>query len=112
MTEVVQPTAVPMTFGKPIIQDTLRPRSANKSVQFDPDQHLAQAPDPKTYSMTEFGVVSEKAISPVAISEPFPLFTEETVQIMRNEIFTQEVWDNCKWSTEFAHCQIRDYCNK
>jgi hypothetical protein len=112
MTEVALPTAVPMTFGTPIIQDELRPRNAIKNMQFDPNQHLAQSPDPKTYSMTDFGVISEMAISPVAISEPFPLFTEETVQAMRGEIFTKEVWDNCKWSTEFAHCQIRDYCEK
>lgn len=113
MTEVAMPTAVPSSmFGKPIIQDELKPRSATQNVQFDPERHLAYTTAPKTYSMAEFGVISEKAISPVAISEPFPLFTEETVQAMRSEIFQQEVWDHCKWSTEFAHCQIRDYCEK
>ena len=112
MTEVAMPTAVPMMFGKPILRDELKPKSANQPLQFDPAKHLAHAEDPKTFSMDEFGVISEKAISPVAISEPFPLFTEETVQAMRSEIFTKEVWDNCKWSTEFAHCQIRDYCEK
>ena len=101
-----------MMVGKPILRDELKPRSANQPLQFDPVRHLAYTTDPKTFSMDEFGVISEKAISSVAISEPFPLFSEETVQAMRNEIFTKEVWDNCRWSTEFAHCQIRDYCEK
>jgi hypothetical protein len=112
MTEVALPTPVPMMVGNPIIKDELKPRSSTQTLQFDPEKHLAYTTAPKTFSMEEFGVISEKAISPVAISEPFPLFTEESVQTMRSEIFTKEVWDNCRWSTEFAHCQIRDYCDK
>ena len=112
MTEVAMPAAIPTMLGKPIIREELKPRSSSQTLPFDPEKHLAYTTSPKTFSMEEFGVISEKSISPVAISEPFPLFTEETVQTMRSEIFTKEVWDNCRWSTEFAHCQIRDYCDK
>ena len=105
------PTAVPM-LGQPIIRDELKPRSASQTMQFDPEKHLGYASDPKTFSLSDMGVISEQSISSVAISEPFPLFTEEAVQAMRSELFTQEVWENCKFSTEFAHCQIRDYCDK
>jgi hypothetical protein len=112
MTEVALPTPVPTMRGKPIIFDELKPRAAGQSVHFDPEHHLAFKTEPKTISMEELCASSDQAISPVAISEPFPLFTKEAVQNMRNEIFTKEVWENCTWSTEFAHCQIRDYCEK
>lgn len=111
MTEVATPVPVPTMLGKPILRDEIKPRRS-QAVQFEPARHLAYTEDPRTYSMAEFGVTSEEAISPVAISEPFPLFSEETIQIMRGELFTQEVWDNCQWNTAFAHCQIRDYCEK
>ena len=63
MTEIALPTPVPSTFGRPIIRDELKPRSATATIQFDPEKHLAHVSDPKTYSMAEFGVISEKAIS-------------------------------------------------
>ncbi|KIW03326.1 uncharacterized protein PV09_05538 [Verruconis gallopava] len=112
MTEIAVPAQVPNLLGKPILRDEVKPRSSLQSVQFDPEKHLSYKDSPKTYTLEDFGIVSDRAISPVAVTEPFPLFSEETVQIMRKELFTKEVWENCVVSTEFAHCQIRDYAAK
>jgi hypothetical protein len=112
MTEIVLPTPVPVMAGKPIIREELKPRNTAESVQFIPEKHLSFKNEPKTLSMEDIGLLSDKSISHVAISEPFPLFTEEAIQTMRGEIFTTEVWENCRYSSEFAGCQIRGYCEK
>lgn len=62
--------------------------------------------------MKELDLPEDVGISPVAVSEPFPLFTEEAVRTMRGEVFTKEVWDSCLHSTAFANCQIRGHCPK
>jgi hypothetical protein len=62
--------------------------------------------------MDDLGLSPPNAISPVAVSEPFPLFSEEAMQVMRSEIFTNEVWENCMHSTEFAGCQLRGHAPK
>jgi len=97
---------------KPIIADTLVQSRARTSAGFDAAKHLAYTERPKVISMKELGLSEDMAISPVAVSEPFPLFTEEAVRIMREEVFTKEVWDNCMQSTAFANCQIRGHCPK
>ena len=51
-------------------------------------------------------------ISPVAVSEPFPLFTEDAINQMRAEAFTPEVLDNCLVSSSFAKHMIRAYAPK
>ncbi|KZL81735.1 hypothetical protein CI238_10812 [Colletotrichum incanum] len=67
----------------------------------------AQETNPEDLALPE-----DVRISPVACSEPFPLFTQEAIQIMRQEIFTTEVWENCLHSTHFAPCQLRGHCPK
>ncbi|KAK6386159.1 hypothetical protein LTS17_001734 [Exophiala oligosperma] len=96
----------------PIISEKLTPGSSGPCVKFDPDRHLAYQQDPKVVTLKDIGLSEDVGISPVASSEPFPLFTEEAINIMRGEIFQQEVWDNCMHSTEFAGCQLRGHCPK
>ncbi|KAI8222277.1 hypothetical protein K4K54_007021 [Colletotrichum sp. SAR 10_86] len=93
--------------------DELRPTSSERpTVTFNPDQHLAFVKDPKKLTLKDVSLPEDIGISPVACSEPFPLFTEEAIQMMRQEIFTTEVWENCLHSTSFAPCQLRGHCPK
>ncbi|TID04889.1 hypothetical protein CH35J_003200 [Colletotrichum higginsianum] len=92
MAQVSSATLSPLanlTF-KPIINDDLRPAPAAKPETFNPDKHLAFVNDPKRLTLQDLSLPEDVGISPFACSEPFPLFTQEAIQIMRQEIFTTE----------------------
>ncbi|KAH3667310.1 hypothetical protein OGAPHI_002959 [Ogataea philodendri] len=103
-----------LTQIKPI-HETLKKVDIN--VEFDPKKHLAFDPEClntiKRTTMEEFGCVAEDQISDVGASAPFPLFTEEAVEIMRAEILREEVFT--KWarisqsSTSGLDCVIRGH---
>lgn len=86
---------------------------------FDPERHLAfrkeDVEKTKRLTMTDLGIQSPTAISEIGVSNPFPLFTDEAVEIMRAEVLRQEVFD--KWSrvsyscSSDLGCVIRGYTN-
>ncbi|KAK4940479.1 hypothetical protein LTR10_019463 [Elasticomyces elasticus] len=79
-----------------------------RHIPFVPAQHLRfQSPD-KIWTMEEIGM-ADKGVSSTAVSVPFPLFTEEAVHQMRAEVLSQPVWDNCKYSSNLAQCQLRGF---
>lgn len=102
---------VPAIKVKPIIREKLRQRSTTE-VEFDPEKHLSFTKQPETLTLSDLGFPEDVGISPVGVSNPFPLFNNDAIKIMRRELFTQEIWDNCMHSTEFAACQIRGHCPK
>lgn len=51
--------------------------------------------------------LSDRGISPNAVSEPFELFTPEAIKQMRAEVFSQEVMQNCQYSSNLAQSQLR-----
>jgi hypothetical protein len=112
MTEVIQPQPAPTLKVKPIISDQLRPSGATRNSAFEPRNHLSFNEYPKVLTLNDIGFPEDVGISPVAVSDPFPLFSEEAIRIMRSEILTTEVWENCMHSTEFAGCQLRGHCPK
>lgn len=75
---------------------------------FDPAKHLNFEFPGKIWTMEEIGFV-DKGVSPIAVSEPFPLFTEEAVKQMRAEVLSKPVWENCKYSSNLAKCQLRGF---
>lgn len=70
-------------------------------VKFDLSKHLAFTDDyyNKTNRLTleELGVTEphQTPISKVGVSEPFPLFTDEAIAIMRWEMFQKECFSKC-----------------
>src|SRR5689334_4099420 len=66
-----------------------------KKQEFDPAKHLSFTPPSRTYSMEEIGLPN-KGISPVAVSEPFPLFTLDAIKQMRAEVLSKDVLENCQ----------------
>lgn len=67
------------------------------NVKFDPDIHLASKPEDlkslKVYTLQELGIHDEpRAVNDFALADPFPIFTEEAVKIMRKEIFQKDVF--------------------
>jgi hypothetical protein len=79
-----------------------------ETVNFDAEVHLNFKPPTKIHTMKELGL-GDKGISPVAVSEPFQLFTADAIKQMRSEVLSKPVWENCKYSSNLAHCQLRGF---
>ena len=79
---------------------------------FDPKKHLNFKEPERIYTMKELKLDRGDHVSPVAVSEPFPLFTEEAVERMRQEIFKPEIMANYQYSSNLAQCQLRGYAEK
>lgn len=104
----------------------LAEKYGNKSkVKFDPSKHLLYySPDPlhkhlynntRRLTMEELGLTSKNQISPIGVLDPFPLFTEEAVDIMRFEILEKELFMKYARvsvsSSSGLDCQIRGFAN-
>lgn len=83
-----------------------------KKEDFDASRHLAYTPPSKIYTMKELGLPENQGISSTAVSEPFHLFSEEAVQRMRQEVLNPEVLNNCRYSSNLSHCQLRGFVSK
>lgn len=96
-------------MGKPKFQLPLQrplPPAAYFKSPFDPFKHLAYHTMPARHTMADIGLENQ-GISTIGVSEPFELFTPEAVCTMRNEVLSDEVWDNCRFSSSIAACQLR-----
>lgn len=80
--------------------------------RFNPKQHLAARNPPKVLLMEELGYEEHTGISPVAVSEPFQLFTPEAIQIMRSEIQNPNIHAEHRFSSNIAASQLRGYAKK
>lgn len=94
-------------------------------IKFDPKKHLSYHMDDPLHkhlynntrrlTMEELGLTNKNQISPIGVSDPFPLFTEEATDIMRLELLKKEIF--LKYSrvsfnsTSGLDCQIRGFSN-
>lgn len=78
---------------------------------FSPSQHLRFSPPSKVHTMKEIGL-ENSGVSPIAVSEPFPLFNEEAVMRFREEVLSKDVIDNCQFSSNLSQCQLRGFASK
>ncbi|KAL8985960.1 MAG: hypothetical protein Q9205_000470 [Flavoplaca limonia] len=92
---------------KPIIDSI--PSDQVATGDFDPDQHLQYEPPARVHTMKDLNLPENTGISAVAVSEPFRLFTTEAVHRMRAEVLSQDVWNNCQYSSNLAQCQLRGF---
>jgi hypothetical protein len=76
---------------------------------FNPNKHLQYEEPKHVYTMEDIGFAASTGVSPVAVSEPFHLFSEEAVNIMRNEILDPRVQEKYTYSSDIAAKQIRGY---
>ncbi|RMZ92677.1 hypothetical protein DV736_g98, partial [Chaetothyriales sp. CBS 134916] len=75
-------------------------------VGFDAAKHLNYRPPKKVWTMEDIGLAN-RGVSPNAVSEPFQLFTEGAVKQMRAEVLSKAVLENCSYSSNLAHHQLR-----
>ncbi|KAF7892654.1 uncharacterized protein EAF02_000192 [Botrytis sinoallii] len=76
---------------------------------FKPETHLQYEEPSYIHSMEEIGYSATSGVSPVAVSEPFRLFSEEAVNVMREEIFAKEVQEKYSYTSDIAPKQLRGY---
>ncbi|KAF2710573.1 hypothetical protein K504DRAFT_265874 [Pleomassaria siparia CBS 279.74] len=105
-------SALPRPNFRPIIEQASLKKSTPGAIKFDPKKHLAFTPPTKVTTMEEIGYAEDTGISPVAVSQPFQLFSPEAIQQMRAEIFQAEVMENCSYSSNLAARQLRGYASK
>ncbi|KAL9122336.1 MAG: hypothetical protein Q9187_001109 [Circinaria calcarea] len=97
---------------QPLIQNGLSTSEAPACGAFDPKLHLKFEPPSKTYTMQDLDLPEDTGVSSFAVSEPFPLFAPEAVHQMRREILSEEVWNNCQYSSNLSQCQLRGFAPK
>lgn len=91
---------------EPIIHGELSSKACTDA--FDPEKHLAFVPPSTIYTMKDLNL-DDIGVSPIAVSDPFPLFSPEAIQSMRAEVLSDRVWDNCQYSSNLAQCQLRGF---
>lgn len=74
--------------------------------QFDPAIHLAFEPPTKRHSFSEYGLSKPDSCPDVSFTEPFPLFSEEGVRMLRRELLQKKVLDKHLRSWDRAPCYI------
>lgn len=106
------PTVVGPTTKKAIRPSKKLPQSLIDGAQvtqkevFDPKKHLNFQPPKGFTTMKEIGLEGH-GISPVAASEPCPLFTTDAIKQIRAEIFSEPVLRDCQCSSRFAKNMVR-----
>ncbi|KAI5952902.1 hypothetical protein KGF54_003769 [Candida jiufengensis] len=103
--------------------ESLLPATSTEIPKFKPDLHLqyysnelslTKYNNTRRITMKELGLENPKEqISPIGVSDPFPLFTEEAINIMKKELLTKEVFmENARYSfnsTSGLDCCLRGY---
>jgi len=107
----IQSPAMPNGNSKPIIETPSTQRK-RESATFEPHKHIAFREPPKRIMMKDIGYAEDTGISPVAVSQPFRLFSQSAIQHMRDEILNPEVWDKHQFKSNIAACQLRGYAPK
>jgi len=101
---------LPKRAFRPIIETNALPRVNKAPEKFNPQKHLTFSPPEEIIHMTDIGYPADAGVSPVAVSQPFRLFSKEAVEQMRAEIFNPAVMENCGYRSNIAACQLRGYC--
>lgn len=96
---------------KPIINNVAAKRKL-ENAEFDPKQHLAYKEPESILSMENIGYSKDTGVSPMAVSQPFKLFSDECIQKFRDEVLSEETVKNCSRESTLAACQVRGYAPK
>jgi hypothetical protein len=78
---------------------------------FKPETHLSFVKPEAICTMESIGL-PDVGVSPIAISEPFPLFSQEAVDIIRSEILADEFQKKDSFTNDLAPKALRGYAAK
>ena len=110
---VMAQPAMPKPTFQPIIQ-TQASVSKRKlqDISFDPREHLTYEQPENVIMMEDIGFSADTGVSPVAVSQPFRLFSTECIQKFRDEVLSDQVMQSCLYKSNLAACQLRGYATK
>ncbi|POY70194.1 hypothetical protein BMF94_6777 [Rhodotorula taiwanensis] len=74
---------------------------------FDPAVHLSYVKPSKVITMKDLAL--DGGISPIAVTEPFPLFSPDGVAQLRRDILSPEVLDKFTVTSYLSPCQAREF---
>jgi hypothetical protein len=112
----VLPPKAPQVVG-PKIKKATRPTSEipqflidealkTDPVSWDSKKHMTFQSPAKIHTMKEIGLEGH-GVSPIAVTDPFPLFSEDAMLQMRREIFSNDVLENCRYSSDIIANMVR-----
>jgi len=81
-------------------------------VSFDPAKHLCFQPPTGVYTLKDLQISEESGISPIAITQPFPLFSPDGVRQLRKDLFRKEILDYYQWPVSDKVCKLRGFGKK
>ena len=64
---------------------------------------------PPVIMMKDIGYSPKTGVSPVAVSQPFKLFSDTAIQAIRQECLSEEVYNKHRFESNLAPCQLRGY---
>jgi hypothetical protein len=102
------PTAMPAAVCEPVLGRGYGKDQPSVSA-FQPDQHLAFQPPESIVSMKDIGYDEGVGISPMAVSQPFQLFSAKAVQNFRNEILSPKVLEKYSCHSNIAASHLRGF---
>ncbi|XDG03853.1 hypothetical protein ABKA04_003468 [Annulohypoxylon sp. FPYF3050] len=79
---------------------------ATEPVAWDVNKHFTFQPPAKIHTMKDIGLEGH-GISTTAVSDPFPLFSQDAMLQMRREIFSGPVLENCRYASTFSANMVR-----
>ncbi|KAF9771048.1 hypothetical protein IL306_011325 [Fusarium sp. DS 682] len=79
----------PLRPTNKISQDVINVAQATPAEEFDAKKHVCFEFPKRTYTMKEWGYENQ-GVSPIAASDPFPLFTEAAVKQVRRELLSED----------------------
>ncbi|KAK3374789.1 hypothetical protein B0H63DRAFT_480885 [Podospora didyma] len=107
--DVIFPSAAASTTWAPF---EAKPMPQRDDGNFDPKKHLNFVPPSTVHTMADIGLPEAIGVAPLAVSEPFPLFTKDAVMRMREEVLSKDVTSNCVYSSNLAQAYLRGYADK
>lgn len=99
---------MPVTASKPIVEMGCGEAQRRDSA-FHADQHLAFQPPDHIISMKDIGYDEGVGVSPMAVSQPFQLFSPKAVQNFRNEILSPKVFEKYAVQSNIAASHLRGF---
>ncbi|KAK3067548.1 hypothetical protein LTR53_015532, partial [Teratosphaeriaceae sp. CCFEE 6253] len=106
-----QPSMATSTF-KPIIQQSQATKRKLEDTSFDPREHLVYEEPKSIVMMKDIGFTETTGVSPMAVSEPFKLFSAKCIQKFRDEVLSEEVLEKCSYKSNIAAMQLRGYASR
>lgn len=92
--------------SNPLPQYLIDDARATKREPFDAQKHITFTPPANIVTMKDIGLEGH-GISPNAVSDPFPLFSEEAVRQIRAEVFSEECLRDRQFCSTFNKNMVR-----